>query len=601
MLNPKLNIMKTKMRTLLLLPFFALLMFMSCQQEVVDISQPTEAEALDANSELTTLISATAKMDGSKDNIIDNASCISVELPVTVVVNGLEITIDSEEDYKVIEAIFNEFEDDNDHLEIIFPITIILSDFTEINIENREALANLIKDCNGENEPDDDIECIDFQYPISFSVYNTDFQIVDVVIIENDRQLHRFMKRVINSEFLASLNFPVTMELADGTEIVVNNNIELGRTIKEAKDACDEDDDNDYHDDDFTKERLDAYLKICPWVVYDFDRNATSLSDQYREYALNFKDDGVVIMRARGGNVLTGTWSTRITDRGALLKMQFETMADFTLEWLVYDIEYGRIKLYELGGNRIIMKKNCDIAFDITKERIENYLQQCFWRVARLRVDGIDNEKDYIGTPLKFFPNNVVKIRINGEFVEGTYEVGVRNIGFILQITLDGRPNLKLEWLINFLEPGLIKLENANNVMVLERHCPDIDDDLKFIDTILVTGTWQVAKYDDGLVHVVDPTEVFRNFTWDFMLTGRVQVANTIDPNTLPYNVIINGSWLTYRKEGLFLGLYFKDQTPFNELNFRWKITSVSQTRIELTDFSATGSIERTLVLEKKV
>ena len=44
-------------------------------------------------------------------------------------------------------------------------------------------------------------------------------------------------------------------------EIVVNNNEELERTINEAKDACDEDDDNDYGDDDFTKERLDEYIK----------------------------------------------------------------------------------------------------------------------------------------------------------------------------------------------------------------------------------------------------------------------------------------------------------------------------------------------------
>ena len=36
------------------------------------------------------------------------------------------------------------------------------------------------------------------------------------------------------------------MVLADGTEVVVNNNEELESTINEAKDACDEDDDNDY-------------------------------------------------------------------------------------------------------------------------------------------------------------------------------------------------------------------------------------------------------------------------------------------------------------------------------------------------------------------
>ena len=602
MFNPKSNIMKTKMRTLLLLPFFALLFFTSCQDEVIDITESTEAEALVANSELTTLVSATAKMDGSKDNIIDRASCLSVELPVTVIVNGLEVIIDSEEDYKVIKAIFDEFENDNDRLEIVFPITIIKADHSEIVIENRAALDALIAECsNNNNEPDDDIECIDFQYPISFSVYNQEFQFIDTVTIENDRQLFRFIHRVKEGEVIAKLNYPVTMVLADGSTILVRNNIDLRNAIKNAKETCDEDDDNDFHDNDFTKERLDNLLKTCPWVVYEFDRNQTNLRDTYLEYVMVFKEEGVVKVKARNGDMLTGTWTTRVTDRGALIKLQFDTLVDFSLEWFVYDIEYGRIKLYQEGGNRIILKKNCDITIDYTKERIENYLQECFWRVARLSVNGIDNEKDYIGTPLKFFPNNVVKIRVNGEFVAGTYEVLVRNVGFILQITLDGRPNLKLEWLITFLEPGLIKLENANNKMVLERHCPDVDDDLKFIDAMLIEGTWQVAKYDDGLVHVVDPTLAFKNFTWDFMLSGRVTVTNTIDPNTLPYNVLINGSWLTYRNGGLFLGLNFKDQAPLNELNHRWKVTSITAGRIELKDFSSTGAVERVLVLEKRI
>ncbi|MEL0454773.1 hypothetical protein WJN01_00935 [Flavobacteriaceae bacterium SZ-1-7] len=583
--------MKTNMKTLLLIPFFALLLFTSCQEEVVDITPADESEALAPDSELTTLMFSTSIMDGSADNIIDGASCLSVELPVTVIVNGLEIIIDSREDFKVIEAIFKEFDDDVDRCDIVFPITIILSNHEEIVIENRAALDELIKECRGENEPDDDIECIDFQYPISFSVFDKDFQIIDVVQIENDRQLYRFIKRVKNAEVIASLNFPITLEYADGTTVEVNSNQELATTIREAKDACDEDDDNDYGDDDFTKERLDEYLKMCPWVVWEYKRNNQDNTAEYKEYALNFKEDGVVVMRARGGDILTGTWSTRVSDRGALLKMEFDNLADFTLEWIVYDIEDGKIKLYEEGGNRIIMKKNCDVIIDITKERIENFLQACMWRVARLNVDGVDNVSDYIGTPLKFYANNVVKLRVNGELVEGTYEIGIRNIGFILQITLDGRPNLKLEWLITFLQEDLIKLENANNQMILERHCPDGDGDLNYIDDVLTNGLWEVAAY-----HVAgnNNPEPFYMYTLDFKISGRVVVT---DPN----NGTFGGAWLSYRKEGLNLGLYFGNNEPFNLLNHRWKISEITPNRIEVKDLNASGEIERILVLEKKV
>jgi hypothetical protein len=579
------------MKKLFLLPFFALLMLMSCQEEVVDITEPAEAETLVANSQLTSFMASASTMDGSADNIIDKASCLSVDLPVTVIVNGVELTIDSKEDFQVIEAIFDEFEDDNDYLEIIFPITIILSDYTEVTISNKDELHSLIEECRGENEPDDDIECIDFQYPISFSVYNTAFQVIDVVTIENDRQLYRFIKRVKEGEVFASINFPVTMVLYDGSTVTVNNNQELQSTIEEAKDACDEDDDNDYGDDDFTKDRLDDLLKTCPWVVYEIERNEDDLIQVYREYVMVFKNDNIVKVHARNGDVLTGTWTTRVTDRGALIKLEFDTLVDFDLEWYVYDLEPGKIKLFQEGGNRIILKKNCDIILDITKNRIENYLQECLWRVKRLQVDGIDNELKYIGTPLKFFPDNVVKIRVNGEFIAGTYEVIPFNNDFVLQINLENRPNLQLEWIVKVLGPALIKLESQNNEMILERHCPDSDDeDLNFIYDVIASSTWEVALYQVGND---DLTEEFFMYSIDFLENGYIKVT---DPN---YG-IIDGSWLSYRSEGLFLAMHYGIEAPFDVLNHRWRIVEIDETRIELRDYSYTGAVERILVLESK-
>jgi len=586
MLNKKLNVMKK----LLLFPFFALLMFMSCQEEVVDVTEPAEAETLVASSTLTSMMASTSVKDGSSDNIIDKANCLSVDLPVTVIVNGVEIIIDSEVDFAVIEAIFDEFDDDMDSLEIKFPIKIILSDYTEITINNRQELIELAQQCHGENEEDDDIECIDFQYPISFSIYNTNFQVIDIVTVENDRQLHRFIKRVKEGEVFASINFPVTMELSDGSTVVVNNNQELQETIQAAKDTCNEDDNNDYGDDDFTKDRLDALLMTCPWVVHEFERNQDNLIDFYREYVIQFKENNVVKVRTRNGDVLTGTWTTRVTDRGALIKLEFDTLVDFTLEWFVYDLEAGRLKLYQEGGNRIILTKNCDIVVDFTKERIESYLQECFWRVARLNVNGAENESEFIGTPLKFFANNVVKIRVNGEFVSGTYDILAQNAGFILQINLEGRPNLNLEWFITLLEPGLIKLEAPNSQMVLERHCFDIDTDLIFIDRLLVQGTWEVALYQEGNLNLTDN---YNLYSIDFLENGWVKVT---DPNF----GIIDGSWLAYRNDGLYLGLNFGLEIPFQVLNHRWKIVSVTETRIEMKDLSSTGIIERILVLEKQ-
>ncbi len=52
----------------------------------------------------------------------------------------------------------------------------------------------MARECHDENEEDDDIECIDFQYPISISIYNTEFEIIDTVSIANDEALYNFIE-----------------------------------------------------------------------------------------------------------------------------------------------------------------------------------------------------------------------------------------------------------------------------------------------------------------------------------------------------------------------------------------------------------------------
>ncbi len=588
MLNIKTYIMKTKLNLLYVLPFFAFFMLASCQKEAVEITEPNAQETFVAESNLALLITETSTKDGSRDNIIDAANGFSVNLPVTVYVNGVEITVNSESDYDLIEEIFDDSDDDHDIIEIVFPITITLSDYTEVVINSQSELDAFRAQYSHEN--DDDIECIDFQYPLTISIYNLNFQVIDVVTIDSDEKLHHFIRN-LEGGVLASLNFPVTMVYPDGSTIEVHNNQELERVMTEAKNSCDEDDDNDWNDDDFTKERLDHLLTSCPWFVHDLRRNENNLTDTYREYVMVFREDGTVKVRKRNGDMLTGTWTTRITDRGAKITLAFDTLVDFTLDWFVYEIRYGKIKLYTEGGNRIILEKACDLVVDQTIDRIENILKECLWRVERLYVDGAENEADYIGTPLKFFPDGIVKIRVNGEFVSGTWDVFAVNAGYALKIQLDGRPHLQLHWLITFLEPHLIKLENQNSVMVLKRHCPEGDEDVMYINAILNSGIWDITKYQVG---ETDSYEQFAIYGIDFLEIGALKVLN-------PNNEIVDyGAWLVYRNEGLYLGLNFGTDSNFNMFNHRWKIASVSETEIVLKDLSSDGSIERILELKRR-
>ena len=336
-------------------------MFISCQDEISQIIEPAQEDALKANANVTNLVQRTATKDGSKDNIIDNASCLQVQLPVTVSVNGLEITVDSAADFEVIEAIFDEFDDDSDHLELFFPIEIILSDYSKITINTNDELEALIEDCGGENEMDDDIECLDFVYPITLSMYNSENQLTSTVKVENDEQFYKFVDDIDDNDIVV-VNFPISVILYDGTEENIENMDMLENVIEEVKDMCDEDDDNDYDDDDCndcSQEQITQLLKTCSWTVDELKINDIEQTEQYTNYSLFFLDEDV-LKAINNGNEIFGTWNVDSSDDGILIKINFETLADFSFNWRLYEIEDDNEIDLRFENNRFKLEKDCN-------------------------------------------------------------------------------------------------------------------------------------------------------------------------------------------------------------------------------------------------
>jgi len=578
------------MKFTLLFHFFLILLLTSCQEETTEVTQLEDNEVLTVDSELTSLMFSTSIKDGSADNILDNASCIAIKLPVKVNVGIFQFIVDSEIDYKVVEGLFDQSEDDDDILNFIFPITIILSDYEESLIENQDELNKFIENCKGDNEEDEDIECIDFQYPISFSIFNTDFQVFDVVSIEDDKQLYRFLNQIKNQQVVASLDFPVTLIYINGTKVKIDNNKTLATTIKEARNTCDEDDDNDYGDDDFTKERLNDLLIQCPWDFYQFIKEGEDLSVDYKNHKMVFKADGAVnILNPQNTIQDIGYWSTKLTEDGVLLSTKFDNNVRFDFEWLVYELTPDKIKLFNSEIRRVILSKNCDNINDITKERVKFILKKCLWRVSNLDVNGEIKTINYIGTPLIFYDGDIVKLRVNGELIEGVYQIDEKDNNITLKINLNGRPELNLEWVIYILKEDLIQLENINNQMALSQYCPDLEDDLIEINTMLFENSWRIVWYEEGNLN---KTVQFQDWAFAFNESGKA-FAEADGQN-------VYGSWLSYRNNDFFLDLNYGSNNALNILNYSWKIVETSDTRIQLKDYNTNGDIIRILEFEKQ-
>jgi hypothetical protein len=576
------------------------LSFTSCQEEFEKLPEPNEQQTIMASSSTAELIRKTSSNDGSYDNIVDGASCIAIRFPYTVNVNGIDINIDSKEDLHLIEEIFDElqvpdYEAGAELLEILFPITITTADFTQIVIDSRDDLRALVEDCR-EGGDDDDIECIDFVYPVTFYTFDLNEQQTGSVSVDSDMDMRLFFKDLGEND-LISIDFPVTLKLSNETEVQVNSNAELANAIENAKLDCDEDDDNDYNDDDFTQERLEEYLVECPWLVNEVERDGISQTDQYFEYLMDFSENGEVLVKDRMGNNLTGTWSTRVAGHKVLLKLEFDVLVDFNLEWYVYELGEGKIKFFSEGGNRIILHRACDL-YNTDPNTLREILKECSWVIAKVKNQG-EEIRRLLGYEFNFMAEGVVTLSNEVTVYEGSWEITTNAQGrLVMAITFEPNADtdpIVFEWPLSDLRNDRLKfeIEDIDYELILQRVCNDNagDGDIGEIRNILSAGNWVVAKYDEG---DSNETQNFASYTFDF---GEEHVLAI---TTGDMGVTQAGIWRVIRDSEGKLKVYLNagETEPLEDLTDDWSFVSITEGRLEVKDVSGDNKVT-ILVFEK--
>lgn len=313
----------------------------SCRTEETLVIDPPKKNTILSNSKVASLMQRVALKDGSTDNIIDKANCIAIKFPVTITVNGKEIVITTEDNYDDIEDIFDESEDDIDSIVVSYPIEAVFSDYTIQTINSDIELTEIIKNCKGENEEDEDIECIDFMFPFKISSYNQNNELVNTIIIENDNQLYNFIKR-IKDFTLVTISFPIRLILIDGSIIEIENIEDLEEVIENADNSCDEDDDYNYNDDDCNDCTIDKLKEVfetkSEFNVDKLKINEINLNNNYLNYLFSFKTDGTLEV-FNDGNQHTGTWEASGSGNDLFLVINISDLPDFNNSWRLHELK----------------------------------------------------------------------------------------------------------------------------------------------------------------------------------------------------------------------------------------------------------------------
>ncbi|NNC48905.1 MAG: hypothetical protein HKO01_00030 [Flaviramulus sp.] len=267
---------------ILLLSFIG---FTSCQDDD-DKVNGENPKTNAANSQTAQNLERSSMHDGSFDDFLDGVSCSSILLPVTATVNGTEVNVISESDYATVIDILSEYNDDEDEVILHFPVSVKLSNYTEVQISNQLEFDTLIMACNqAENTAKDAINCLDINFPITIFTYSLNFDQTGSVVLESEEQLYAYMSDFGNDEYFA-VNYPITANINSDTVISITSDIDLQTKITECIATDDE-----MEEAEENANAIETILVNGVFKVQSFVDASVEKANDYADYTIDFAND----------------------------------------------------------------------------------------------------------------------------------------------------------------------------------------------------------------------------------------------------------------------------------------------------------------------
>lgn len=302
----------------------AILGFTSCQSEVDEV-QGENPNTNSANSTTTSNLKRTSMYDGSFDDFLDGASCSSILLPVTAKVNGVQVVVSTKLDYQRVIEILAQFNNDQDSVILQFPLRVQLSNYTETTVTNQTEYNAILNACSSaEASGQDAISSVNISFPMTIFTYNLSFQQTGSVVITSEQQLYAYMSNVSSTE-LFSVNYPISVKIADGTKLTVSSDAELQATITaslKTEAAMAEAVQNG--------KKLEMILVTGKFKVDSFVNAGVNSATDYKDFTIDFANNLSVTAINLFNTTVNGTYAVK-SELNVFLKLNFSGNTSFTL------------------------------------------------------------------------------------------------------------------------------------------------------------------------------------------------------------------------------------------------------------------------------
>lgn len=307
----------------------ALLSFTSCQDEMDnETGENPNTNTNAADSQTAKNLKRSAMYDGGFDDFLDGISCSSILLPLTATVNGTQVNIVNEADYQQVINILGEFNTDDDTVVLQFPVTVVLSNYTEVVITNQGEYDALYDACQqAQAGAEDVISCVEIDFPVTLLTYNLNLDQTGSIVIESEQQLFSYMDNFGDDE-LFSVNYPITITGAGETTTVISSDADLQSSVQ----SC-IDEENTMEDAEESADALEVILVDGLFQVESFVNSGVNTANDYAEFTINFANDLTVLAENTVNTTVQDVEGTyQVTSQTEVyLSLNFTNSASFSL------------------------------------------------------------------------------------------------------------------------------------------------------------------------------------------------------------------------------------------------------------------------------
>lgn len=319
-----------------------LISIIGCQKEEETIIQD-DTQTFTNSSALSGLLLRTSQFPTAFDNVLDNSSCFSVQLPVTVIVNNQQIVVSNQSDYQLVQNAINQFSNDDDIVNFVYPITIIYQNFQTQVLQNSNDLDDVLDECD-EDDGFDEIDCININYPITINIYDSNNQIANTITITSNLMLFNFLSNT-NSSTLLAIVFPILVINSNGQNIVINNNSELENFIENSIADCDDDSNGGNNNTTLTE----IFTSGTWYISYFFDD--VDETNYFNGYNFTFNSNGSSLA-FKNSNTINGTWNIYNDSGTEKIVFNFDgsLLDEIEEDWRIIEYTSTLIKLKHISG-----------------------------------------------------------------------------------------------------------------------------------------------------------------------------------------------------------------------------------------------------------